>query len=124
MQFDIKDGKPGSERLRWATYKNDNGDELRVRLYIPDSAKWSRYLARFKVGTAKYDPAAAIRYISQHWFTEFEGAKDADGNDLQNTPTIRALMMYQDKAFFVWVQNCIGEFQDEEEEGNEDSGTD
>ena len=124
MQFDIKDGKPGSDRWKWETYRNDAGEELRAHLYIPDSAKWARYLARFKVGTPKYDPAGAIKYIGQQWFDQFEGAKDADGNDIENSPAMRALMLHQDKAFFVWVQNRSGEFQEEEEEGNEDSGTD
>ena len=73
-----KDGKPATDRWRWETYRNGRGEELEVHLHIPDSAEWSRHIARYNVGTPRLDAKGAIRAIAKKWFDEFKGAKDAD----------------------------------------------
>jgi len=116
MQFDIQDGKATGEQWRWLTYR-EGEEEMRMHVYVPDSTEWNRFVGRYRLGTPRGDWGGAQGFVSKKWFDDFEGAKDAKGDELPNDEPIRRLLLKK-KKLWDWIFQSLAEAQEDIEEGN------
>lgn len=91
MRFGIVGNELG-ERWRWVAPFPER-PKFKVELYRPKASEHLDVVTKFKIGRDDPDWGGFLKFLAKNWFRAFEGAEDANGVPLDNTESVRLLML-------------------------------
>lgn len=106
-------------RWRWFTYQDG---PFRVHLRMVTASEFQQVARQYKLTTDNASVGKLTAYVAQHWFDDFTGAEDQDGNPIDNTPEMRQAIL-DDPDVSRWVIELLTNSANWRDEGNGDSGS-
>ena len=113
-------GQPKEARWRWIDVPGFVG--MRLHVYIPTTAEWSRVARQFHIGDDKRMNTEGFRkFVCEKWFDDVKGIYTAEGETAENSLDAR-LEITNELTVWAELQEALSDGAALREEGNADGG--